>query len=289
MNRRGVLKGLVLGGCALALPGSMARAEAMRESASLAALERRYGGRLGVSILDTGSGARLRLHGDQRFLMCSTFKLVAVAAVLARVDAGQERLDRRIVIAPKDLLAYAPVTSRRVGAPGMSVAELCAAAITVSDNTAANLLLASMGGPAAVTRFVRGVGDSVTRLDRIEPALNIGNPGDERDTTTPDAMLTTMQALVLGPALLASSREHLLAWLRACSTGLDQLRAGLGAGWTAADKTGSGSQGETNDVAIFFPPQRQPILVTAYYAQSALPLARRHALLADVGRLAAAM
>jgi len=289
MNRRDVIKGLALGGCALALPGGRVRAEAVQGSAALAALEQQYGGRLGVSILDTGSGVRLRLHGDQRFLMCSTFKLLAVAAVLARVDAGQERLDRRIVVDPKDVLAYAPVTSRRVGAPGMSVAELCAAAITVSDNTAANLLLASMGGPAAVTRFVRGLGDPVTRLDRIEPELNVGSSGDERDTTTPDAMLKTMQTLLFGPALAAASREHLLAWLRACSTGLDQLRADLGAGWTAADKTGSGSQGESNDVAVFFPPQRAPILVTAYYAQSTQPLAKRHALLAEIGRIAASM
>jgi beta-lactamase class A len=289
MNRRDALKGLALGGCALALPGRMVRAATVHGTASLAALERQYGGRLGVSILDTGSGARLRLHGDQRFLMCSTFKLLAVAAVLARIDAGQEHLDRRIVFGPKDVLAYAPVTSRRVGAPGMSVAELCAAAITVSDNTAANLLLASMGGPAAVTRFVRGIGDPVTRLDRIEPALNVGSPGDERDTTTPDAMLTTMQALLLGRVLVDASRERLLAWLRACSTGLDQLRAGIGPGWTAADKTGSGSQAETNDVAVFFPPLRQPILVTAYYAQSTQPLARRHALLAEIGRIAASV
>jgi len=289
MNRRDVLKSLALGGCAIALPGPMVRAATVPDAASLAALEQKYGGRLGVSILDTGSGARLRLHGDQRFLMCSTFKLLAVAAVLARIDVGEERLDRRIVFGPEDVLAYAPVTGPRVGPPGMSVEELCAAAITVSDNTAANVLLASMGGPAAVTRFVRGAGDPVTRLDRIEPELNVGSPGDERDTTTPDAMLATMQALLLGQVLAAASRERVLAWLRACTTGLDQLRADLGAGWTAGDKTGSGSQNESNDVAVFFPPQRQPILVTAYYAQSTQPLARRHALLAEVGRLAASV
>lgn len=290
MNRRDMLKGLVLGGCALALPGPAIRAEAVQGAASrLRELEQKHGGRLGVSILDTANGQRVGRHGGERFLLCSTFKLLAVAAVLARVDSGLEHLDRRVIFGQEAVLAYAPVTGRRVGAPGMSVAELCAAAITVSDNTAANLLLASMGGPGAATRFVRGIGDQVTRLDRIEPDLNVGSPGDERDTTTPDAMLATMQTLLLGSVLAVPSRDRLLAWLRASRTGVDQLRAGLGAGWTAADKTGSGSHGETNDVAVFWPPQRQPILVTAYYVHATQPLAQRHAVLAEVGRIAASM
>ena len=288
MNRRHLLQHALLGASALALgPVRAPAAWADDPSAALAALERRHGGRLGVSILDTGSGRRATHRGGERFLMCSTFKLLAVAAVLARVDRGAERLDRRIVFGRNVLLSHAPVTRVRVGPPGMSVAELCDAAITVSDNTAANLLLASVGGPAAVTAFVRGLGDAVTRLDRIEPDLNAGGPGDLRDTTTPDAMLGTLQELLLGPALADGSRGRLLAWLRACSTGNGRLRAGVPAGWVVGDKTGSGSHGETNDVAILFPPRREPLLVTAYYAGSSADAASRSAVLADVGRIAA--
>ncbi len=294
MNRRNFVQGFVLGASALVVPGAFARAPrfdilSARLAARLAALERRHGGRLGVSILDTGSGQRASHRGDQRFLMCSTFKLLLVAAVLARVDRGTERLDRRIAYDQGALLSYAPVTRQHVGAPGMRVDELCRAAITVSDNTAANLLLASLGGPSAVTAFARGLGDQVTRLDRIEPALNVGSPGDERDTTTPNAMLATMQKMLLGHVLAETSRRQLLGWLRACSTGGDQLRAHLPAGWAAGDKTGSGSQHETNDIAILLPPRRAPLLVTAYYAGSPADTAGRHAVLAEVGRIAASL
>lgn len=290
MDRRTLLKTALLGASALALRPRIAHAvKAAGAEARLAALEQRHGGRLGVAILDTGSGRRLGHRADERFLMCSTFKLLAVGAVLARVDRGAERLDRRIVFGPDVLLSYAPVTSRRVGEPGMTVAELCQAAITLSDNTAANLLLASLGGPSAVTAFVRRLGDPLTRLDRIEPALNDGAPGDLRDTTTPNAMLGDLRALLLGDGLSVASREQLAAWLRATATGLDKLRAGAPADWRAGDKTGSGAHGETNDVAILWPPQRPPLLVTAYYAGSSADAAQRSAVLAEVGRIAASI
>jgi len=221
--------------------------------------------------------------------MCSTFKLLAVAAVLARVDRGIEHLDRRVVFGREVLLSYAPVTSQHVGAPGMSIAELCGASITVSDNTAANLLLASMGGPGAVTRFARRLGDTVTRLDRIEPDLNVASPGDIRDTTTPNAAIATQQKLLLGDALSAVSRAKLIAWLRGCTTGAEKLHAGLPPGWSIGDKTGSGAQNETNDVGILYPPQRPPLLVTAYYAGSSGDAASRNAVLAEAGRIASSL
>lgn len=291
MNRRNLLKGALIGASALALRPTFSLAAGSQDTAqaTLTELERRHGGRLGVAILDTGNGRRIMHRADERFLMCSTFKLLAVATVLARVDRGAERLDRRIVFGKDAVLAYAPVTSHRVGAPGMTVAELCEAAITVSDNTAANLLLASMGGPAAVTAYARSLGDPVTRLDRIEPELNIASPGDVRDTTTPSAMLADLQQLLLGDALSHASRGQLLEWLRATSTGTEQLRAGLPAGWQAGDKTGSGAQHETNDIAIIWPPQRKPLLVTAYYAGSSADTDERHAVLAAVGRIAASI
>lgn len=286
MHRRQFLKTTALGACALALRPAWAHGD-QDVDVRLAALERRHGGRLGVAILDTGSNRRHGHRADERFLMCSTHKLLTVGAVLARVDRGGERLDRRIVVARDAVLAWAPVTSQHVGAPGMSVAELCAAAITVSDNTADNLLLASLGGPSAVTAFARTLGDALTRLDRFEPGLNVGAPGDLRDTTTPDAMLGDLHALLLGDTLSAASRGLLTTWLRATGTGLDQLRASVPVDWRAGDKTGSGSHGENNDIAIFWPPQHQPLLVTAFYVNPDVDGTRRKAVLAEVGRIAA--
>lgn len=288
MDRRTLLKTAVLGAAALVVrPGSVRAFDAAGMEAQLAALERKHGGRLGVAMLDTGDGNRCGHRADERFLMCSTHKLLTVGAVLARVDRGKERLDRRIVFGRDAVLSWAPVTSHRAGAPGMTVAELCEAAITVSDNTADNLLLASLGGPAAVTAFARSLGDAVTRLDRIEPELNVGAPGDLRDTTTPHAMLGDLQALVLGDALSPASREQLVVWLRATRTGLDQLRATVPSSWQAGDKTGSGPHGENNDVAVFWPPQRKPLLVTAYYVNPSASAEQRRAVLAAVGRIAA--
>lgn len=290
MKRRDLLKGALAGMSALALgPAFGHGASGSDAEAALAALERRSGGRLGVSILNVATGRRVGHRSDERFLMCSTFKLLAVAAVLARVDAGREQLQRRVVFGSNVLLDYAPVTRGHVGKPGMTVAALCEAAITLSDNTAANLLLSSMGGPGAVTAFVRNLGDPLTRLDRNEPELNHGSPGDLRDTTTPLAMLETMQRILLGNALSANSRDHLLHWLRACTTGEERLHAGVPASWRTGDKTGTGPAGEANDVAIVWPPDRKPFLITAYYvAPKATPTQRNHVLQA-VGRIAASI
>lgn len=290
MKRRELLKGGLVGLSAMLLTPAFALSAKQNDAnEALAALERRHGGRLGVSILDTATGRQWGHRADERFLMCSTFKLLAAAAVLARVDQGSEQLDRRIVFGRDVLLDYAPVTSTHTGEPGMTVAALCEAAVTLSDNTAANLLLSSMGGPQALTRYARQLGDSITRLDRIEPELNRGGPGDIRDTTTPHAMASTMRKLLVGSALSVDSRSRLLGWLRACQTGAEKLRAGLPSDWQAGDKTGSGSQGETNDVAILWPPGRKPLLVTSYYAESKGDASQRNAVLAAVGKIAATL
>ena len=290
MKRRDFIKGSLMGAL---LPASLVKAAStgpgQDPAARLAALEKQHGGRLGVAILDTANGRRMAYRGDERVLMCSTFKVLAVAAVLARVDRGDEQLSRRIVFGRDTLLGHAPVTRLHTGAPGMRLEDLCAAAITVSDNTAANLLLAALGGPPAVTAFVRGLGDRVTRLDRTEPQLNVTRPGDLRDTTTPHAAVDTLRQLLLGEALSATSRARLLGWMRGCLTGTDKLRAGLPDGWSAGDKTGSGAQGESNDVAILFPPARPPLLVTAYFTAPAAEAQLRSAVLAEVGRIAASI
>jgi beta-lactamase class A len=219
--------------------------------------------------------------------MCSTFKFLAAACVLARVDKKEERLDRRVTFAESDLVTYSPVTKDRVGAGGMSVAELCEAAMTLSDNSAGNLLLASFGGPAGLTAFARSLGDDVTRLDRTETALNEATPGDPRDTTSPAAMLETMRKLVVGDALSAAAREQLIAWLIANKTGDKRLRAGLPKDWRVGDKTGSGDHGVANDIGIAWPPGRAPIIVSAYFAESPQSMEARSTVLEMVGRIVA--
>ena len=253
----------------------------------LQALEQRHGGRLGVSILDSASGKRTGHRADERFPMCSTFKFLAAAQVLARVDQGEEQLSRRIVFAEKDLVTYSPMTEKHVDAPGMTLAELCHAAITLSDNTAGNLLLDSFGGPAGLTAFARTLGDPVTRLDRRETELNEAVPGDPRDTTTPAAMLDDMRHLLLGDVLSPASRQQLIDWLLANTTGGSRLRAGLPSDWRIGDKTGTSDNGVTNDIAIAWLPGRAPLLVAAYYAESTVPQETRNEVLAQVGKIVA--
>jgi len=283
ISRREILLG---GGAALlALRPAFAKAATSEES-HFAALERLHNGRLGVTILDSGNGKRLSHRADERFGLCSTFKFLAAAAVLARVDRGEDDLARRVSYSKADLLDYAPETSKHID-EGMTLGELCAAAIELSDNTAGNLLLRSLGGPSGVTRFARSLGDEITRLDRTEPTLNIITPGDPRDTTTPAAVLGLMHSTLTGNALSLASQKQLQDWLLGCKTGAHRIAAGLPAGWRIGDKTGTGAKAETNDIAIIWPPQRAPILVAAYYEGGGEPPAARDAVLADVGRLVA--
>ena len=249
----------------------------------VALLERDARGRLGVAVLDTGTGRRFGRRADERFAMCSTFKLPLAAAVLARVDAGAERLDRRIAVPADGLPPTSPFTDTRRGGHA-TVAELCEATTTRSDNAAANLLLPIVGGPPGFTRFARAQGDAVTRLDRIEPMMNEVGANDPRDTTSPAAMLALVRRLALGPALKPASRALLVGWTVANKTGDLRLRAGLPADWRVGDKTGASGRGEDNDVAILWPPSRPPILVASYIAGSALPFPESNAIHARLAR-----
>ena len=253
----------------------------------LASIEAREGGRLGVFVRDTGTGSTLAHRADERFPMCSTFKLLASAAVLKRVDQGAERLDRTIAYGPSDLLEYAPIAKTHVAQGGMTLAEACAAAIDWSDNTAANLILREIGGPAGFTQFARSLGDSVTRLDRNEPSLNTAIPGDERDTTSPRAMAEDMRRVLIGDVLSETSRRQLTAWLIDDKVGDKRLRAGLPAAWRIGDKTGSGDHGTTNTIAIIWPPERAPIIATVYYTGSSAPMDARNAVHKEIGGLIA--
>ena len=261
----------------------------------LARLEKKTGGRLGVALLDTGTGALTghRLH--ERFGMCSTFKLPLAAAILHRVDQGRLRLDQWVPFTQADIVAHAPVTQQHLAKGGMTVQGLAEAAQTTSDNAAANLLLQLMGGPAEFTRVLRAAGDTVTRLDRMEPAMNEVLHGEVRDTTTPHAMAQTMALQLTGGWLSGGSTTLLTDWMVATQTGTKRLRAGLPPTWRAGDKTGTGMApgmpDKYNDIAIIWPPGRAPLIVTAYFETRVAHGGRMRdadqAVLAQVGRIAA--
>jgi beta-lactamase class A len=288
LSRRAVIGGLLAG---FAVPPAFARHAPntlAKAHSALKSIETSTGGRLGVVTLDTGGPLAIAYKADQRFPMCSTFKFLAVAATLRRVDNKAERLDRVIDYGAADLLEYAPIAKQHADDGGMLLDALCAAAIEYSDNTAANLLLREMGGPAALTRFIRSIGDPLTRLDRNEPTLNEAKPGDPRDTTSPAAMAADLRRILLGNVLLPDSRTRIDAWLAGNTTGAKRLRAGLPPDWQVGDKTGTGNT-TSNDIAIIRPPGRQPILAAVYLTQASLSAAERDKPIADVGEVIAEM
>ncbi|WP_454852160.1 class A beta-lactamase [Rhizobium binxianense] len=291
LSRRHALAGSLLAIPTLAtFSGEGQAQDGQPGEAALAGLERRHPGRICVSILDLASGKRIEHRADERILMCSTFKALAAALVLARVDKGEEKLDRRIRFSKKELVAGSPATKPRAGGSGMTVAEICDAAVTLSDNTAGNLLLASFGGPAALTAFCRSLGDAISRLDRTETALNTHDePDDIRDTTTAAAMAENLRKLLFTGVLSGASRSRLAAWLITNRTGDARLRAGLPKTWLVGDKTGTNGDedGNANDIAVIWPPDRAPIIVTAYCEIPAIAADERNAIIAEIGRIAA--
>jgi len=268
---------LALLGMYLGLPES---AQALPANTSLnddlARIEERSGGRMGVAFFDSGSGQILGHRMDEPFPMCSTFKALAVAAVLSRVDAGSEHLQRSVPVKQTDILKYSPTTSKHIGSD-ITIAELCEAAVTLSDNAAANLLLSSLGGPGAVTAFARRIGDQHTRLDRIEPMMSESAPGDLRDTTTPRAMAQDLNALVLGSILSAASCALLKNWMVQCKTGDKKIRSAVPKGWLVADKTGTGGYNTSNDIGIIWPGHQTPFVLTIYLTGSKLDSADQQA------------
>ena len=274
-------------GAAVGFAGFQRRALAGQDdlAPALSAIEAGCGGRLGIGILDTATGVVGGHRGDERFPICSTHKALSAAAVLHRVDRGEERLDRRIRFGAAEILPYSPATKAHADGDGMTLADICEAAVTLSDNTAANLMFAAVGGPAEVTAFLRATGDQVTRLDRTEPTLNEARPDDPRDTTTPFAIVATLQRLVLGDALRPASRSHLTDWLLAGRTGSTRLRAGVPAGWRVGEKTGTNDIGTANDIGILWPPERPPLVVAAFVTASTASLNVQDAAIAAVARL----
>ncbi len=253
----------------------------------IAKLEARHGGRLGVTAVDLGNRAKLSHRGNERFAVCSTFKFLLAATIAARVDAGKESWERSISYGKKDLIPWSPVTGKEehLNAGGMSVSSLCEAAMTWSDNTSANLLLAQVGGPEGLTKHLRSFGDNVSRLDRIEPDLNSNQPGDERDTSTPEAMAATVENLVFGERLSENSKEKLVSWLVGNRTGDKRIRAGINPAWKVGDKTGTGENGAANDIAIVWPQDRKPFVIVVFYESPKATAEERDAIIAETARL----
>ena len=291
MQRRSMLTtGLALGlgawglsGCAFISKQQAAAARTLSDE--LAALEIQAQGRLGLYVLDTVSGAEAGWRGDERFPMCSTFKTLLAARMLYLAQRDEIRLWRKLYYSPSEVVAWSPISEKRAGANGgMTVQELCEAMVLVSDNTAANVLLEASGGPAALTQWLRELGDGITRLDRNEPSLNTALPGDERDTTTPQTMVQSLQKLLLGDVLEGYARALLQQWLVDSRTGDKRVRAGMPGDWKAGGKTGSGERGTACDTLIVWPTaQSAPLLVTAYLTGSQLDGAGREAVLARAG------
>jgi len=234
----------------------------------LLTLEQELGGTIGVFAMDTTTGSELAYRADERFAMASTFKPLLVAAVLAQVDAGTLDLEERYGIDGVDMQSYSPVVGKLAPNETISLSELCDATITISDNTATNLLLELIGGPEELTQFLRRSGDDVTRLDRNEGALNSNIQGDERDTSSPRAMTHSMYRLLTSDLLSKASRRRITEWLIASQTGFSRLRAGLPPGWTVGDKTGMGANGAANNFAVAWPPGRKPVVMTVFMSWS---------------------
>ena len=278
LNRRTLLAAVAAG---LAMrPGS-----AQEAPPALAAYERETGGRIGLHAENLATRHKIAWRADERFVMCSTFKASLAAFVLSRVDLGEEHLDSMVPFGEKDLLSYAPIAKQHLTRGEMSVADMCEGAVELSDNTCANLLLARLGGPAALTSFWRSTGDTITQLDHYEPELNFSPPGDPHDTTTPSAMAGNLQRFVLGKVLSQASRDRLTGWMLGCKTGDNRLRGGLPKDWKIGDKTGNNGKDASGDIAVVWPKPDVAILICAYTQGGSPTSAQLETLFAEIGRM----
>lgn len=254
-------------GIALLCPTSLLlAAPAASPQQQLLALEQAAGGRLGVSAVNPRTGASIGHRADERFPMCSTFKAMLAAAILDRQTRQPGLLAQRLQYQQSELVTYSPITEKHL-ADGMTVAELCAATLQYSDNSAANFLMKLLGGPQAVTAFARSIGDQVFQLERWETELNSAIPGEVRDTTSPAASTRSLQQLLLGNSLPAPQRQQLENWMLGNTTGDKRIRAGVAAGWRVADKTGSGAYGSVNDIGVAWSPDGTPLVIAVYYTR----------------------
>ncbi|UDJ80229.1 class A beta-lactamase [Kosakonia oryzae] len=246
--------------------------------------EQQLGARIGVAVVDTASGTTASYRGDERFPLNSTHKALLCGALLSQVDKGELALTDTTQFPRSSLVVYSPVTEKFVAPARISWQQLCSAAVSYSDNTAANLLAQKLGGPAAITRYLQTLGDSVTHLDRFEPELNSAIPGDLRDTTTPLAVSRTLQKLTLGTALNPGSRAQLIQWMREDKVADTLLRSTLPAGWTIADKTGAGDFGSRSIISVVWPENNAPHIVVIYITNTKATLKQSNAAIASLGK-----
>ncbi|QDG79259.1 class A beta-lactamase [Labrenzia sp. PHM005] len=246
-------------------------------------IENRLKTRIGIAVYDPENAIEWDYNGDQRFPMNSTMKAFACATLLHQVDTGKSDLGQPVAIEEDMIVKHSPVTKDHIGSSNLTYADLCEATVTTSDNTAANLVLQELGGPAGLTAFMRSVGDQITRLDRYEPTLNEGTPGDPRDTTTPRAAAETLYKLVFSNALSDASRNKLAGWLEGNLVGDSTLRAGLPEGWRIGDKTGAGAYGSRGNIAIIWPPNRKPLALVVYLTENKAAFKVRNKAIAEVG------
>lgn len=275
--RRVLLAGLLSGGvfAALVAGQALAQDELTKLAGTIARIENSLDARVGLLVVESGSDWSFGHRVGERFPMNSTFKALLCGAVLGWADEGKVDLAETIEIDADDILDHAPVTGSRVG-NAMRIGELCLATIDMSDNTAANLLIDRVGGPFAVTSFLQGIGDSVTRLDRYEPEMNSFAPDDPRDTTTPAAMVSTLQKLLLGDVFSPMSRAQLRDWMGGGGVTGEMIRAAAPNDWKIADKSGSGAASRSI-VAMIAPPDHAPYFVAIYLSEAEVDFEARSA------------
>lgn len=246
-------------------------------------VEKQINARIGLTIRNTESGEIWRYRAGELFPMASTFKVLACAALLARIDEGKEDGNWQVTIKQDDIVTYSPITENWVG-QAVSLETLCDATMRTSDNTAANKVLEAIGGPQGLTAFLRAQGNTDTRLDRWETELNEAIPGDPRDTTTPDAIVNLLHKLLLEDGLSANSRKTLTNWLVANEVGGPLMRAGLPESWRIGDRTGAGGYGTRGVVAIIWPPEQKPLIAAIYITQTEASMEQRNAVIASIAR-----
>lgn len=252
----------------------------------LASLEKSTGGRIGLFAMNTANNMHIQHNADERFPMCCTSKAIGVAAVLKKSMSNPSLLHQKITYTKKDLefAQWVPITKNHL-AEGMTVADLCSAAIMQSDNAAMNLLVKKLGGLGAMNNFFHSIGDNTSRVDRWWPDEASSIPGDLKDTSTPKMMAKNLQALVLGDILAPSQRQLLKTWMKKNTTGDTRIRAGVPKNWAVDDKTGTGDYGTTNDIGILWPPKCSPIIVAIYFTHNNKNAEPRSDVIAQVTRL----
>ncbi|EPX6948900.1 MULTISPECIES: CARB family carbenicillin-hydrolyzing class A beta-lactamase [Vibrio] len=261
---------------------TLSYASQLNEDISL--LEQQTSSRIGVSVWDTQADERWDYRGDERFPLMSTFKTLACAKMLSDMDSGKLSKNATAKVDERSIVVWSPVMDKLAG-QNTRIEHACEAAMLMSDNTAANLVLNEIGGPKAVTMFLRTIGDKATRLDRIEPRLNEATPGDSRDTTTPNAILNTLRTLIEGETLSYESRVQLKIWMQDNKVSDSLMRSVLPTGWSIADRSGAGGHGSRGINAIIWNENHRPVYISIYVTETELSLQARDQLVAQISQL----